>query len=193
MWIRSSGINKPAIPVLLLTNNKHRLQYIYYMKFLPFLVFIGIMFYVLPNVSTDNWNIGIYGLFVCFVGYKLFQNLRQLYMIRRSPVCEGLIISYEKQKPAQADDINFDIEVKFYSPAGDDEYSVRSTIETLPKDGLVDVVFDEAHPRHSKVYPKFSLWNNIFLGLALIFFIYQLLKTIFIGWSLTVAASFLSA
>ncbi len=164
--------------ILLPATNK-QLQYICTMKFVPIIIFSILIYFVINNVSSDNWNIGIYGLFVSFFGYKLFVNLRHLYKIRRSPVCDGLIVSYTKQKPEEVEEINYDIEVKFYSPLNNQEYIIKSGIKVLPKDDLVDVVFDELYPRHSKVYPKFNLWENIFLGLPLIFFMYQLFKIIF--------------
>jgi hypothetical protein len=159
----------------------HRIITVLYllMKFLPIILFTAVTFIIIQNVSTGNWNIGIYALFVSFIGYKLFVNLRHLYMIRRSPVCDGVIVSYTKQKPEAEEEINYNIEVKFYSPVNNQEYITTSFIRDLPKDGLVDVVFDDIYPRHSKVYPKFNLWDNIFLGLPLIFFIYQLVDAIY--------------
>jgi hypothetical protein len=149
------------------------------MRFLPVILFAVLIYFVIGNVSIQGWDIGIYILFICFLGYRLFINLKHLYKIRRNQVCDGLIISFTKKKPEDVEDSKCNVEVKFYSPLNNEEYIIKADIEKLPENGLVDVVFDKDYPRHSKVYLKFNLWENIFLGLPFIFFIYQLFSKIF--------------
>jgi hypothetical protein len=167
--------------------NQHRINnndlYICAMKkYLPLIVFFVVMVFILKNVSSVNWNIGIYSLFILFLGYELFSNLRRLYKIRRSQVCDGLIISYAKQKPDNTDDENYNVEIKFTSPITAKEYLITTIIRGLQKNDLVDVVYDSSNPENSKVYAKFSMAGTIFIILPLLFFIYQLIKLLSPTW-----------
>ena len=136
------------------------------------------MYLVINNVTTTSWNIVIYSLFVLFLGYKLYLSLKKYYKIKRTNVCEGTITYFIKLKPEHIEDINHSIKVKFNSPLDRTEYTIKSTIKMLPKDGKVDVIFDEADPENSKVETKFSLAENLWLVLPLLFFIYQLIKLV---------------
>ena len=136
------------------------------------------MYLVINNVTTTSWNIVIYSLFVLFLGYKLYLSLKKYYKIKRANVCDGTITYFIKLKPENIEDINHSIKVKFNSPLDRTEYTIKSTIKMLPKDGKVDVIFDEADPENSKVETKFSLAENLWLVLPLLFFIYQLIKLV---------------
>lgn len=148
------------------------------MKFLPVILIVVIGYFIINNVSGTNWNIGIYGLFVVLLGYKLFVNLKVLYKIRSARVCDGIIISYTKQKPDETENINYNVKVKFILPLNNKEYIVKSGIEFLPKNNVVDVMIDETNPENSKAYAKFNIAKNLWLVLPLLFFIYKLIESV---------------
>lgn len=149
------------------------------MKYLSIIVIFIVMSFVVRNVSSTNWNIAIYSLALTFLVYKLFTNLWRYYKVRHSPTLEGTIISSTERNTGSGEEIKYDVDVKFTSPGTNKEYIIQSTIEKLPKNNMVDVLYNESYPESSRVYTKYDIWGNIFMAFLLVFFMYYLLKTIF--------------
>lgn len=68
--------------------------------------------------------------------------------------------------------------MKFILQLNNKEYIVKSGIEFLPKNNVVDVMIDETNPENSKAYAKFNIAKNLWLVLPLLFFIYKLIESV---------------
>ncbi len=133
---------------------------------------------IMNNVTSTEWNVGIYGLFVFFIGYDIFSKLKILYKVRRSLVCDGRIISYEEKEPHSIENQQHYVDISFISPADNKEYLIKTELAYLPKDMLVDVIVNATAPQLSKAYGKYSLKSEIIIMLAFLFFTYELIENI---------------
>ena len=146
------------------------------MKFLKHIVLYAVIavFLLKFGGSKKQYNLIVYSFFVTLIGAQLIHNLYKYYKAKKSIILNGKIIDDANEGAYENSNQNHLYTISFFSPNDNKEYSIKSEIENLPKDGNIDVIFNEKNPELSKIYSKSSILENASLVFAFIGFLYYI-------------------
>lgn len=144
------------------------------MKFLKNIVLYAVIavFLLKFGDSKKQYHLIVYSFFAILMGVQLILNLYKYYVGKKSIILNGKIIDNANEGGYENSNQNHLYTVSFLSPNDNKEYSIKSEIENLPKDGNINVILNEKNPQASTIYFKSSILENASLLFAFIGFLY---------------------
>lgn len=130
-----------------------------------------ILFFLFGS-NEKRYNLVFYSFASILIATKLIANLVKHFKAQKSILVTGKIVEdllEEKIVHSNQDNI---YTITFLSPIDHKEYSIKSQMEHLPKNGTIEILFNEQEPEASKLYIKSGVLENVSLAFAFVGFLY---------------------
>ncbi len=136
----------------------------------PILVFLIITLF---SDSASTYNMYIYTFFILILGTRIVRNAFLYFKTKRGTICQGEVIDSISNNDHSSEE--YKIKVRITSPSNREEYVIYYSVQKFPSTRFVDILFDTRNPGKSVLLNKISLYENLFIMGAMIFFVYKLL------------------